>query len=233
MRRTSFSALLAVSAAALIGFGYTASLVARRRTDEADNQARDGLQGARAPAGDVAAQASGPLGKEYVHFPVAVALGLALRRQGLGWRAAVPVLASGVAEIVNRVVTHTLHIRVVPPGHPEHHKQKPSFPSGHAMETTAVALASAYTVARAEIVPVIPAFAAAGLLASASTVGRLYLDRHWVTDAVGGSLLGIAIAAAAGAIHELIPPSPDRAGDCTPEERRRARSARDALRLDG
>ncbi len=213
MRRTSPSALLAVSAAALLGFAYTASLVARRRTDEADNQARDGLQGARAPAGDVAAQASGPLGKEYLHFPVAAALGLVLRR-GLGWRAAVPSLASTGSEIVNRVLTHGLHIRVVPPGHPEHHKQKPSFPSGHALETTAVALASAYTLARAEMVPAAPAFVAAGLLSAASTVGRLYLDRHWVTDAVGGLLLGLAVAAAAGAIHEVMPDSSDRPDDC-------------------
>ncbi len=205
MRRTPSSALLVVSAAALLGFAYTASLVARRRTERADHQAREELQAARGPAGDVAAEASGPLGKEYLHFPVSIGLGLALRHRGLGWRAAVPVLASVVSELLNRLVTQTLHIRVVPPGHPEHHKQKPSFPSGHAMETTAVALASAYVMAREEIVPAAPAFAVAVLLAAASTIGRLYLDRHWVTDGVGGSLLGVAVAAAFGAAYEAVP----------------------------
>jgi len=205
MRRTAPSALLVISAAAVLGFGYTASLVARRRTERADNQARNDLQAARAPAGDAVAEASGPLGKEYLHFPVAIALALALRHQGVGTRAAVPVMASAVSELLNRIVTHTLHIRVVPPGHPEHDKQKPSFPSGHAMETTAVALASAYVVAREELVPTAPAFVAAGVLATASTVGRLYLDRHWVTDAVGGSLLGVAVAAACGAAYESLP----------------------------
>lgn len=205
MRRTAPSALLVVSAAALLGFAYTASLVARRKTEKADNEARDELQAARKPAGDAAAKASGPLGKEYLHFPVAIGLALALRHHGLGWRAAVPVMASTVSELVNRLVTHTLHIRVVPPGHPEHHKRKPSFPSGHAMETTAVALASAYVMSREEIVAAAPAFAVAGLLAAASTIGRLYLDRHWVTDAVGGSLLGVAVAAASGAAYEALP----------------------------
>ncbi len=204
MRRIAPSHLLLASAAALLGFGYTASLVARGRTERADNQARDELQAARAPAADAAAKASGPLGKEYLHFPVAVALGLALRQHGLGPRAAVPVFASAMAELVNRLVTHTLHIRVVPPGHPEHAKEKPSFPSGHAMEATGVAFASAYVLARERIVPAAPAFAVAGLVAAASTVGRLVLDRHWATDAVGGSLLGVAVAAASGAAYETM-----------------------------
>jgi len=204
MHRTAPSALLVVSAAALLGFGYTATLVARRKTERADKEARAELQAARKPAGDAAAKASGPLGKEYLHFPVSIGLALALRNHGLGWRAGVPVLASTVSELVNRLVTHTLHIRVVPPGHPEHYKHKPSFPSGHAMETTAVGLASAYVFAREEIMPATPAFAAAVVLASASAIGRLYLDRHWVSDAVGGSLLGIAIAAASGAAYETM-----------------------------
>ena len=205
MRRTSPSTLLVISAAALCGFAYTARLVARRRTEHVDKEARAELQAARAPEGDAAAQASGPLGKEYLHFPVAIGLAFALRHQGVGWRAAVPVLASAVSELLNRIVTHTLHIRVVPPGHPEHRNRKPSFPSGHAMETTAVALASAYVLTREEIVPAAPAFATATLLAAASAVGRLYLDRHWVSDAIGGSLLGISVAAASAAAYEGMP----------------------------
>ncbi len=205
MRRTSPSALLGVSAAALLAFAYTASLVARRRTEGADEHARDELQAARLPAGDVAAHASGPLGKEYVHFPAALALAIGLRYRGLGARAAVPVLASATSELLNRLVTRTLHIRVVPPGHPERATGKPSFPSGHAMEATAVALTSAYVLARERLVPAVPVFAGAALVAGASTVGRLVLDRHWVTDAVGGSLLGVAVAAGAGAAYEAMP----------------------------
>ena len=211
MRRIAPSHLLLASTAALLGFGWTARLVARGRTARADNHARDELQAARVPAADAAAKASGHLGKEYLHFPMAVALALALRQHGMGVRAAVPVLASALSELVNRLVTRTLHIRVVPPGHPEHRNEKPSFPSGHAMETTAVAGASAYVLAREGIVPAAPAFAAAGLAAAASTVGRLVLDRHWVTDAVGGTLLGIAIAAASGAVYETMPSASPRA----------------------
>lgn len=204
MRRIAPVHLLLTSAAALVGFGYTATLVARGRTERADNEARDELQAARAPAGDVAAKASGHLGKEYLHFPVSVALALGLRQRGAGLRATVPVLASVASELVNRLVTQTLHIRVVPPGHPEHWKDKPSFPSGHAMETTAVAVASAYVLAREGIAPAGPAFVAAGFAAAASTAGRLVLDRHWITDVIGGALLGLAIAAASGAAYETM-----------------------------
>jgi hypothetical protein len=49
------------------------------------------------------------------------------------------------------------------------------------------------------------AFAAATALSAASTSGRLILDRHWVSDAVGGALLGVAIAAASGAVYEALP----------------------------
>jgi undecaprenyl-diphosphatase len=206
MRRTPTpSALLAISALALLGFGYTARLVAGRRTVSVDDRARDDVQAVREPAGELAAQAAGPLGKEYLHFPAAFALALYLRRRGVGWRATVPVMASVASELMNRLVTHTLHIRVVPPGHPEHHTRKPSFPSGHAMETTAVAAASAYVLTREQLAPPAAAVAVAGTLATASVFSRLYLDRHWASDALGGTLLGVAVAAACGAAYEALP----------------------------
>jgi membrane-associated phospholipid phosphatase len=205
MRATAPSRLLAVSAAALLGFRYMAGLVARRQTEDADNDARDQLQASRAPVVDAAATASGPLGKEYLHFPAAVVVGLGLRQHGLGLRAAVPVAASVVSEIMNRVVTKTIHIRVVPPKHPEYAERKPSFPSGHALEATAVAFTCAYVLAREDLVPAVPAFAAAALVSAASSGGRLLLDRHWVSDAIGGSLLGVAVWTACGAAYEALP----------------------------
>src|SRR4051812_9647060 len=151
MERTAPSHLLLASAGALLAFGYTSWLVARRSTAEVDGQAREDLQTARAPAGDAAAKASGPLGKEYLHFSAAIGLAWILRQRGAGRRAYVPVAASVVSELLNRLVTRTLHIRVVPPGHPAHREQKPSFPSGHALETTGVALTSAYVLAREQM----------------------------------------------------------------------------------
>ena len=205
MHRIPPPALLAAGAVAFLGFGYTASLVARRQTERYDDDAREQVQAVRGPATEAAAEASGPIGKEFLHFPVALVVTAALWRHGLGARAVVPVLASAVSEITNRLVTRTLHIRVVPPGHPEHSKQKPSFPSGHAMETTAVAVACAYVLAREEMVRPATAFGTAGLLSATSAVGRLVLDRHWVSDAVGGWLLGLSIAAASAAAYERIP----------------------------
>jgi undecaprenyl-diphosphatase len=105
-------------------------------------------------------------------------------------------------------VTKTLHIRIVPPGHPEHAKRKPSFPSGHALESTAVALTTAYVISREDILPPIAAFGVAGAIAGAATLGRLVLDRHWVSDVIGGTLLGIAVAAGCAAAYESLAPAP-------------------------
>jgi hypothetical protein len=205
MRAISPARLLVASASALVGFGYIARLVARRQTEAADHDAREGLQASRAPASDAAAKASGPLGKEYLHFPAAVVVGLGLRQHGLGARAGIPVLASVTSEILNRVVTRTIHIRVVPPKHPERAQRKPSFPSGHALEATAVAFTCAHVLAREGLVAPVPAFGAAGLISAASSGGRLLLDRHWVSDAIGGTLLGVAVWTACAAAYEALP----------------------------
>ncbi|WP_313404494.1 phosphatase PAP2 family protein [Aeromicrobium sp.] len=73
----------------------------------------------------------------------------------------------------------------------------PSFPSGHA----AIATATAYMIARE-----VPAAAAplAALTIVASLV-RVHQGAHWLSDAVGGGALGIAVAAAARTIALRIP----------------------------
>jgi membrane-associated phospholipid phosphatase len=204
MRRFAPAPLLIISTTTLIAFGILARAVARRDTVRSDSAVRNGLQAARASGGDSVAEVSGPLGKEWLHLPATVALGVALWRQGLGTRAAVPVLASGISELLNRIMERRLRLRPVPPGHPKKHKT--SFPSGHAMETSAVALTSAYVLARENLVRPGPAFVAAVLLSVGSALGRLYLDRHWVSDTIGGSLLGVSTAAACGAAYEALPP---------------------------
>jgi membrane-associated phospholipid phosphatase len=192
--------LLATSAAAVAAFAALARSVARRDTREHDHRLRDAIVDNQGRVDRALATAVGPLGKEWLHAPVALAIALVLRRRGAGRRATLPLIASVTAELVNRLCEGTLHIRKPPPGKRERHK--PSFPSGHALETAAMALTSSYVLAREGVVPAGPSAAAAVALAAASGGGRVYLDRHWMSDAVGCYLLGIAIAAACGALYE-------------------------------
>ena len=198
MRRDQL--LLATGAAAIVAFAAVARSVARRDTREQDHRLREAIVNNQGRVDRAFAKAVGPLGKEWLHAPVALMIALVLWRRGAGRRATLPLIASVSAELVNRVCEGTLHIRKPPPGKRERHK--PSFPSGHALETAAMALTSSYVLAREGVVPVGRSAAAAVALVAASGGGRVYLDRHWVSDAVGGYLLGISIAAVCAALYE-------------------------------
>jgi undecaprenyl-diphosphatase len=66
-----------------------------------------------------------------------------------------------------------------------------SFPSGHTMGTTAVCTALAIVIARrTRYGP--PAIAAAAAMIGLIAASRIYLGAHYVSDVVGGVLLGIA-----------------------------------------
>jgi membrane-associated phospholipid phosphatase len=62
-----------------------------------------------------------------------------------------------------------------------------SFPSGHATSLFAIACAFSYFYPRLRW----PLY----LLAICVSVGRLYLDRHYVSDVLGGAVIGIAVTA--------------------------------------
>ena len=137
-------------------------------------------------------------------MPISALISGLLVRQGAGARAALPLFASVTSEVASRVFDRLPPNRKPPPGHPNQHK--PSFPSGHANETTAVTFTTAYVMAREEKIAAGPAFAVATILSIASPASRLYLDRHWSSDVIAGWCLGGAIAAACAAIYESLAP---------------------------
>ena len=203
MRPQSSSALLTLSIAGLIGYAIVARAVMHRRTAVGDQDVRDGIQEARAPEGEAVAEVVQPIGKEWLHIPVSALTSGVLYYRGAGQRAIVPLLASVTSELASRLFDRLPPNRKPPPGHPNQHK--PSFPSGHANETTAVAFATAYVMAREEAVAPGAAFAVATILSIASPASRMYLDRHWTSDVVAGWCLGGSIAAASAAIYEALP----------------------------
>ena len=204
MRPQSSAHLLTLSIAGLIGYALVAQAVSRRRTVADDVEVRDEIQDVRDSTGEAVAEVVAPIGKEWLHMPVSALISGVLFRQGIGARAALPLVASVTSELASRVFDRLPPNRKPPPGHPN--QQKPSFPSGHANETTAVTFTTAYVMAREDKMAAGPAFAIAAILSVASPASRLYLDRHWTSDVIAGWCLGGSIAAACAAIYETLAP---------------------------
>jgi undecaprenyl-diphosphatase len=105
------------------------------------------------------------------------------------------LIAFALAEAVAPLLSSLLKVlvdRPRPPG-PLVHPAGSSFPSGHAVYagTTAVALVLLFSApgpARAAW------WATAGLVIAAMAWSRTYLQVHWLSDAVAGSLLGAGVA---------------------------------------
>jgi undecaprenyl-diphosphatase len=199
---TRSAILFGLSAVAALGYVVVSEKVRRRETTRTDRKLRrEGLKQSEEenPVAHAAAVASGPLGKWYGHLPAA--LGTAWRfqrekRRAAAWAVAgTSVAAIVLSRVLERVMTH----RPPPPGHDEPDSQ--SYPSGHALETTAVSIMSGYALLREGFASaaVTPLFAAASV---ASGLGRLALDRHWASDALGGYCAGIALGAACAGVYE-------------------------------
>ena len=203
MRRIPPVLLLGTAAGAALGFAALARAVSQRQLQATDRSARAQVQSERTRSGDTAAEAVSLLGSEIVHAPVALAVSVFLARKNVGIAAAaLPVLASAVTVATSEIFEKGTGIQRPPPGHPKQHET--SFPSGHALETSAVGLTSAYLLGRQELVHPAPALAVVAAISVATTAGRIHLDRHWISDSAGGWLLGIATAATLCAGYEAL-----------------------------
>ena len=200
MRPISPAILIASAAGSALAFVALAREVKRRELKETDVAARDQVQANRTVAGDKAAHTASSLGSERVHGPIAVGVSLYLWRKGVGAASLLPVVASTVTVATSEMFEQLTGWQGPPPGHPKQHEA--SFPSGHALETSALGLTSAYILAREQLAPAAPALAAVAAISIATTASRIYLDRHWLSDAAGGWLLGIATAATLCAAYE-------------------------------
>lgn len=78
-----------------------------------------------------------------------------------------------------------------------------SFPSGHASGVAAIALFVAYVAWRHRVRPRTFGIAAA-LLVLMVGLSRIYLDRHWASDVLGGWVVGAGLGAAYCAVYEWI-----------------------------
>src|SRR5690242_388411 len=198
------AALAGVGVGAGLAFTLLARRVSAHTTRGTDGGVRKRVPKRRRRATRIAANVIGPLGKWYGQSPMAALVAAATWR-AKGPRAAAPIAAaSATAASLAWALERTMRPRKPPPG--RHSPTEAAFPSGHALQTAAVAWTCAYVLLREGLAPRSAVVSLALALPAASGLAKVYLDKHWFTDVVGGYLLGATIAAGAAAGHEIARP---------------------------
>ena len=215
--RPTRAALLAAAAAGVGVLAVVGSV--RHRTGEAlavDRTLRKAMRLRRQAASRRAALAgrerstaravSDTFGKLTGQWPPALAGAAAAaavtRRHGPA--AAVPALAAvPLANAAHAAIKYTLRERR-PLLARLTGKRTPSYPSGHAARSAALAGVLAHLAARERIAPAGAVLAAGTAVALAGGANRAWVERHWVSDIVGGWALGAAAAAGCALWYDAI-----------------------------
>lgn len=197
--------LFGIAGVAALGFGALSAAVARGKTSRWDRRGKRRAhllrgEGRRAELVRAAAKGSAPIGKWWAYLPGSLAVSLRLLRGG---RAAGAFTVAGTA--VGAALLPPLLERALSRRQPPAERGEPSeqsYPSGHALQTSAVALASSYVLWREQLGP---RWTAAPLSAAslATSAGKLLLDRHWTSDVLGGYCAGVAWGAVCAGAYEL------------------------------
>jgi undecaprenyl-diphosphatase len=196
--------LAATSGLATLAFAALTLAVARGRTSRWDRRVKGRIRswGSESESSESAALASAPLGKWWSQVGASLTGATRLlftgRRAAAGAIVGASVGASALSPLIERVVP----LRRPPPEHPERDDpSKQSYPSGHALRTSATAVTTSYVLWREGSAPW-----AGGPLATLSffvTGSKLILSRHWTTDVIGGYLAGLAWGSACASVYEL------------------------------
>lgn len=192
---------MVTAAAGAAGFAAVSTLVARQKTKSMDAAVRERVGTEHSKAARITIETLGYSGKSWVHGPLAAAIAKYVEHRGSREGSRAINLASSVAATASKTFDWLLTHRKPPPG--RHEPREPSYPSGHTMETAAVALVCAYVLWREGLADGHIAFPIAAAIPLLEGGGRLFLDRHWMTDVVGGLLGGITVAAVCAAGYEM------------------------------
>jgi membrane-associated phospholipid phosphatase len=196
--------LFGTAALAALGFGLVSLAVAQGKTARFDRRAKRRLHGARIDLGHprvirAAALGTTPLGKWWAYIPPSLTVARRLQRRGRTAGAITVGATAFVAAILPPLLDRVMKRRLPPP---ERRSSKQSYPSGHALQTSALGLTTSYVLVREGMASGWSA-APFGLASLAAGAGRLLLDRHWTSDVVGGYCAGIALGATCAGLYEL------------------------------
>lgn len=197
--KLSVNLLLGTATAAALAYVALTRAVARGKTDRLDQDAKRAVHRARGGGLVVAARSATPLGKWWGHLPPALLTAAKLLKADRR-AAAVTIAGTSVTAALLPLLLDRISTRRLPP--PERHEPKQSYPSGHALQSSALALTTAYVMRREKLAS--PAWLAPlGPLSLAAGLSRLLLDRHWASDVLAGYCAGIALGAGSAGLYEL------------------------------
>jgi undecaprenyl-diphosphatase len=216
------AAVVMLAAAGL--FALIAHRVATKKSQPCDQRVREVMQAHRSPALDVVARPVTLLSIPIVVVSATAALAWWLKSQRRNEAALAVAVTPLVAGVAGQSFSTFLAQRNPPDAGdaPNGEVTEPSFPSGHTTGVTAEALGVAYILSRERL-------ATSGILATLVAwpllvgVTRVYRDRHWVSDILGGWAAGTSVAAMSALLYEWRrrafgrsePTAKQDPGDCT------------------
>ena len=188
----SFSAIIGVPAslASAIGFAVLGGQLEFDEPTGFDHRVRRLAQGRELDAARIALKPLFPVGLPGGYITIAYATARWIHRRQRHGSPAI-VTAAWLGWLVHRAVKG-VYFRARPPK-PRVRRRVDSYPSGHTTGTTSFAVAAALVLRREGLIS--PRVAAAVGLGAPVLMGahRVLADDHWMTDVIGGWLLGTAI----------------------------------------
>ena len=193
--RDDVASSLGVLVVAASLFAVVARRVEAGRTEALDEDVRGWMRAHRTALGDRIAALLKVASMPGVAVPAALLAAWWVWRRRGGHAAVALVAAPALAATAGLASSVLLAQREPPDGASE-----PTFPSGHTTGVTAEALSVAFVLSREGL-------ASPGALAALlgwpllAGVTRVYRDRHWATDVIGGWASGAAVAAASWLLY--------------------------------
>ncbi len=186
-----------IGLAAVFGAAWLAGSYSRRAGTRADRAVRrEALDAASEPM-RIAATVASPPAFPLVFMPASLIAAYLLAKHGNPSGERVPV-AAGLAFAAYHALKRASRRRR-PPSTIGKNNYEHAYPSGHATASSVVAVATALAMRHNAHRPSSATLLALGLgVPMVVGVSRVVLDEHWITDVLGGWLLGAGIA---GATH--------------------------------
>jgi len=183
-------------------FALVARAVATKRSRPHDERVRRWTQARRVHSVDVATKPVTLLSLPALVVTGTITLAAWLKKEDRHAAAIAVALAPVLAMTAGQSFT-TFLPQQRPPDNERGNVEEASFPSGHVTGVVAEALTIGYVLSREELVSLrgISLLAAWPLIVAAA---RVYRDRHWASDAIGGLLAGTAVAAFTTGIYERV-----------------------------